>query len=176
MNGESLSANYKTSWFKDLDFTLLKHIKPMMVNTTIRKLVEEKLQPEDVQIFISKFKNWLPTQSKIQNPLGIFCDKLKQYAQEGDSEVLYALSDDEIEAEKQFALDIEKRRSELELIAKAKKYQLEQENELKFKAWIESAEEEEDKIKLYPENAFAKFGSDIYLMGLKATFLEKLNG
>jgi len=159
-------------WLKSLNFSAIPYIKPMMVNSAIRTLVETKLDPDDVQMFINKFKNWLVTQNKIQNPLAIFCDKLKEYANEGDSPVLAVMSDEEIQVEYLMAQDLEKKRAEMDLINKARTFKQEQDKEALFQEWLSQASEEEKKS-LYPETSFAKFGSDIYTIGLKDAFLNQ---
>ena len=161
-----------SSWFKDLDFSQVPIIRPMLVNSAIRKQVESELDRDDVQIFINKFKNWLASQHKIQNPVAIFCEKLKEWCNEGASDVLYALSDEEIEIEKVFALEVEKKRQELALIEKAKSFKLEQDSELKFEAWFKSSTDDEKK-ELFKPQEFAEFGSAHYIAALKSTYLEK---
>ena len=173
-NGTQVSAR-NLSWFKDLDFSKIPIIRPMMINSAIRKQVETELDRDDVQIFINKFKNWLASQHKIQNPVAIFCEKLKEWCSEGASDVLYALSDEEIEAEKVFALEIEKKRAEIDLINKARAFKQEQDKEALFQEWFTQSTEEE-KRSLYPETSFAKFGSDIYVIGLKDAFLNQKLG
>jgi len=160
-------------WFKSLDFSAIPYIKPMMVNSAIRALVETKLNPDDVQMFINKFKNWLVTQNRIQNPLAIFCDKLKEFANEGDSPVLAVMSDEEMQVEYLMAQELEKKRAEMNLINKARAFKQEQDKETKFQEWLLNASDEEKKS-IYPESGFAKYGSDIYNLGLKQTYLDSV--
>jgi hypothetical protein len=168
----SQSPAQSLSWFKDLDFSQIPIIRPMLVNSAIRKQVESELDRDDVQIFINKFKNWLASQHKIQNPVAIFCEKLKEWCNEGASDVLYALSDEEIEIEKVFALEVEKKRQELALIEKARTFKLEQDGELKFEAWFKSSTDDEKK-ELFKPQEFAEFGSAHYIAALKSVYLEQ---
>ena len=160
-------------WFKSLNFLAIPYIKPMMVNSAIRTLVETKLDPDDVQMFINKFKNWLVTQNRIQNPLAIFCDKLKEFANEGDSPVLAVMSDEEMQVEYLMAQDLEKKRAEMDLINKARAFKQEQGKEDLFQEWLSQASDEEKKS-IYPESGFAKYGSDIYNLGLKQAYLDSV--
>ena len=96
-NDKNLEVKLTNNWFDLLDFSPVSPIGPMQVNSSIRNLVQEKLQPEQVQDFLNRFKSWLFAQQKVQNPLGMFCDKLKEFATEGDSAILNAMTDEDRE-------------------------------------------------------------------------------
>ncbi len=171
--GESdhnISTNHN-AWFKDLDFSRLPIIRPMMINAAIRKQVEEKLDRDDVQFFIYKFKNWLTTQQRVQNPVAIFCEKLKEWCIEGDTDVLYALSDEEIEAAKYFAEETEKRRSQIELINKAKEFEKSQKLDEEFENWYSNASDEE-LLSLQAPTSLLKFKSEIYKKTVRGIYAE----
>lgn len=162
--------------FKDLDFSKIPMIKAMMINTAIRKAVETNLEFDDVQMFINKFKNWISQQNRIQNPVAIFCEKLKELVAEGDSDVLYVLSDEELEAEMLLAQEIEQKRQQRLLIEKV---QHEKEKaillstiEKEFETWVQTSDRLE-KESLFKPNTFAEFGSERYNQILKSKYFEK---
>ena len=63
---------------------------------------------------------WLSGQRKVNSSIAIFCYKLKEYANEGDSAVLYVRTQEEIQMEIALAQKAEKMRLELELIQSGK--------------------------------------------------------
>lgn len=171
LNLTNLTQPPANPWFKDLDFSKVTPIGPMQVNSTIRNLVQEKLNPDDVQNFLNRFTSWVATQSKISNPLGMFCEKLKEFANEGDSPILYAMTEEERQIEAQFAAQVEKARAEMELINKAREQSRLKQKEESFESWFQNASEEE-MINLFKPNAIAKLGSPSYKLGLKAVYME----
>lgn len=158
------------SWFKALNFVPVSPINPMQVNTSIRKLVEEKLSQDDVQNFINRFMTWLSGQGRVNSALALFCDKLKEYANEGDSAVLYVQTSDEIQIELELAKRAEKMRQDLELIAQTKRHEISVLNDLKFEDWYEKASDEE-LLKLQRPNSLMEFRGEIYKKTIKGIFL-----
>lgn len=159
----------KPTWFKDLNFTPVHPIGPMQVNSSIRDLIQEKLDAETVQQFLNKFKTWLAGQGRIQNPLAIFCSKIKELAIEGDSDVLSCMSDEERQIELQFAQELEKRRIELELIAKSREQKSKEQFEQKFEAWYLSTDRDEHES-LLASTGFLPYDSEIYKTTLKEKY------
>ncbi|MGZ3815910.1 MAG: hypothetical protein ACXWRG_06635 [Bdellovibrio sp.] len=162
------------TWFKELDFSKVQPIGPMMVNSSIRTLVQQKLNPEIVQDFINRFTSWMATQSKISNPVGIFCDKLKELSNEGDSPVLQAMTEEDRQVEAAFSAQVEKARVEMELIRKARFENAEKEADSAFENWYNSSDDSE-KFKLAEPNSFASAESEAYKRILKAAYFEKVN-
>jgi hypothetical protein len=160
-----------TTWFKELDFSKVSPIGPMMVNSSIRNLVHQKLNPDVVQDFINRFTSWIATQSKVNNFIGTFCDRLKELANEGDSAILSCMTDEERIAEAEFAKHVDKARVEMELIKKSQQVNIEQEKESKFEAWFSSVDEQE-KLKLAKPSAMAPADSEAYKRLVKAVYCE----
>ena len=91
--------NLNKGWFKTLDFSKVRPIGAMQVNSSIRNLIEQKLDQDDAQNFINRFMPWMSLQTRVNNPLGLFCDKFKEYATEGDSAILLAAKRNKSNAE-----------------------------------------------------------------------------
>ncbi len=165
------------TWFKELDFSAVRPIGPMVVNASIRALVQERLQPETVQDFLNKFTSWMTTQGKISSPTGLFCDKLKELAREGDSPVLACMTAAEREADAAFALSVDKARAEIDLIAKSKELQFTQEQATKFEdeyeKWFNLVSADNLRI-LVPGNAIAPFGSEMHKALVRGHFEENV--
>ena len=175
---EQLSKD--TSWFKTLDFSPVSPIGAMQVNSSIRILVQEKLQPEQVQEFLNRFKNWLATQQKIQNPLAIFCDRLKEFATEGDSAILSVMTDQEREIEAQFIEETKKARAQIQLIEKAQieklknqEESLRTEAEAEFEKWYNSASDVE-LAQMVPPIDIAPLRSGLHKISTKSAFMSKI--
>ena len=168
-----LESNPTTAtWFKELDFSKVSPIGPMMVNATIRSLVQQKLNPEIVQDFINRFTSWMATQSRVSNAVGLFCDKLKELANEGDSPVLACMTEEERQVEVAYAAQVEKARVELELIQKARALEQEKAKEADFEKWYSTATESEKEL-LVPPSKLAPEGSEVRKGLLKASYLSK---
>jgi hypothetical protein len=161
-----------TTWFKELDFSKVSPIGPMMVNATIRSLVQQKLNPEIVQDFINRFTSWVATQSRVSNAVGLFCDKLKELANEGDSPVLACMTEEERQVEVAYAAQVEKARLELELIQKARAIEQEKAKEADFEKWYSTATESEKDL-LVPTSKLAPEGSEVRKGLLKASYFSK---
>jgi len=163
------------TWFKELDFSSVKPIGPMVVNSSIRAMVQEKLKPELVQEFLNRFTSWLATQGKISSPTGIFCDKLKELAREGDSPVLACMTAAEREVEAVYAQNLDKARAEMEFITKSKEHQeaqdLSNRFESEFQRWFADIGQDELRI-LVPGNTIAPFGSDMHKALVRGHFEE----
>ena len=169
-----------TNWFKALDFSPVSPIGAMQVNSSIRALVQEKLQREQVQEFLNRFKNWLATQQKIQNPLAIFCDRLKEFATEGDSAILSVMTDQEREIEAQFIEETKKARVQIQLIEKAQieKSKNQEENlrteaEAEFEKWYNSASDVE-LAQMTPPIDIAPLRSGLHKISTKSAFMSKI--
>ena len=169
-NNSNLLTSKEPSWFKELDFSSVAPIKPIHVNSSIRKLVQEKLSSDAVQDFIVRYPSWIANQKGVNNYLGMFCDRLKEFANEGDSPILSSPTKEEIELELELAKEAEKLRKDLELIENHKKEQLRNELNAKFDLWLASATEEE-KNSLYKRVEI--INDDLYEKGLRETWLEK---
>ena len=168
-----LESNSTTAtWFKELDFSKVSPIGPMMVNATIRSLVQQKLNPEIVQDFINRFTSWVATQSRVSNAVGLFCDKLKELANEGDSPVLACMTEEERQVEVAYAAQVEKARLELELIQKARAIEQEKAKEADFEKWYSTATESEKDL-LVPTSKLAPEGSEVRKGLLKASYFSK---
>lgn len=161
-------------WFKNLDFSKIYPIGPMVVNPAIRSLIEEKLSPDLVQDFINRFTSWTSTQGRITSPIGLFCDKLKELAREGDSPVFGCMTEEERQAEAAFAAHVEKAKAEMELIRKARSESVEKEADSAFENWYTSSNDSE-KFELAEPSSFAPSESEAYRRILKAAYLEKIN-
>lgn len=166
------APTYQATWFKSLDFTPVFPINPMQVNSSIRKLVEERLSPDDTQSFINRFMTWLSGQGRVNSPIAIFCDKLKEYANEGDSAILYVKTQDEIQMELEIARKAEKVRQEIELIERAKEFEKSKQEDLTFENWYLAASDEE-LLALKQPNSFMEFRSEIYKKTIKGIYLEQ---
>lgn len=162
------------SWFKNLDFSKIHPIGPMMVNPAIRSLVEEKLAPELVQDFINRFTSWTSTQGRITSPIGLFCDKLKELAREGDSPIFGCMTEEERQVEVAFVAQVEKAKAEMELIRKARSEVAEKEADTAFESWYNSSSNSE-KFELAETSAFAPAESEAYKRILKAAFFQKVS-
>lgn len=171
---EPKAETAEPNWFKNLDFTKVQPIGPMVVNATIRALVHQKLTPEIVQDFINRFTSWTSTQGRITSPIGLFCDKLKELAKEGDSPIFGCMTEEEREIEAAFAMQVEKAKAELDLIRKAKSVNAEREVEAEFEAWYSSASDSEKEQYAEP-SAFAPLNSEAYKRILRAAYFEKLS-
>ena len=147
----------------------------MQVNSSIRDLVQERLSPEIVQEFLNKFKSWLAQQSRIQNPLAMFCEKLKELAVEGDSAILACMTEEERLIEVEFAQQIEKARLEMALIAKSKEHSAKQEFETKFETWYAQTSRNEHEL-LQASTSLIEYGSEIYKNVLRQKFREQQEG
>lgn len=168
------------TWFKSLDFSPVSPIGAMQVNSSIRTLVQEKLQREQVQEFLNRFKNWLATQQKIQNPLAIFCDRLKEFATEGDSAILSVMTDQEREIEAQFIEETKKAKAQIQLIEKAQieKSKNQEENlrteaEAEFEKWYNSASDIE-LAQMAPPIDIAPLRSGLHKISTKSAFMSKI--
>ena len=165
----------KPTWFKDLNFTAVHPIGPMQVNSSIRDLVQERLNPDTVQEFLNKFKSWLAQQSRIQNPLAMFCEKLKELAVEGDSAILACMTEEERQIELEFAQQIEKAKAEMALIAKSKEHSAKQEFESRFESWYAQTSRSEHES-LQASTGLIEYGSEIYKNVLRQKFREQQEG
>ncbi len=165
----------KPTWFKDLNFTAVHPIGPMQVNSSIRDLVQERLSPEIVQEFLSRFKSWLAQQSRIQNPLAMFCEKLKELAVEGDSAILACMTEEERQIELEFAQQIEKAKAEMALIVKSKEHSAKQEFESRFESWYAQTSRSEHES-LQASTGLIEYGSEIYKNVLRQKFREQQEG
>jgi hypothetical protein len=159
-------------WFKELDFSAVSPVGPMQVNSSIRAMVKESLTPETTQEFINRFKSWMATQSKVNNPLGLFCDKLKELAKEGDSPVLAFMTEEERKIQTEFSLQVEKAKIELELIQKVKDHDQKSKLEKEFESWYASASDEELLEEQKP-NTFLDFKGEMYKKAIKGLFFQK---
>lgn len=178
-NQESKSNSIQVNWFKQLDFLPVSPIGPMQVNSSIRNLVQEKLQPEQVQDFLNRFKSWLTTQHKIQNPVAIFCDRLKEFATEGDSAVLSVMTDQEREIEAKFLEETQKARVQMQLIEKANEDKLRShqehaklEAEAEFEKWYFSANDAE-LIQMVPPSSIAPLRSNLHKISIRSAFMQR---
>ena len=167
-----------STWFKELDFSPVSPWSAMQVNSSIRNLVQEKLQPEQVQDFLNRFKSWLFAQQKVQNPLGMFCDKLKEFATEGDSAILNAMTDEDRELGVKFLEENQKIRTQIQLIEKANQERLrsQQENakleaEAEFEKWYASASDVELAQKV-PPSSIAPLRSNLHKMSARSAFMQ----
>ncbi len=165
----------KPTWFKDLNFTPVHPIGPMQVNSSIRDLVQERLNPDTVQEFLNKFKSWLAQQSRIQNPLAMFCEKLKELAVEGDSAILACMTEEERQIELEFAQQIEKAKAEMALIVKSKEQSAKQEFESRFESWYAQTSRSEHES-LQASTGLIEYGSEIYKNVLRQKFREQQEG
>jgi hypothetical protein len=170
----------EANWIKSLDFSPVAPIGAMQVNPSIRLLVQEKLQQEQVQDFLNRFKNWLATQQKIQNPLAIFCNKLKEFAIEGDSAVLGMMTDQEREIEVKFIEETKKAREQIQLIEKAKvensrsqEEKLKAEAEVEFEEWYKSASDFELSEMAAPID-LAPLRSNLHKISTKVVFMKRI--
>ena len=161
------------TWFKELDFSKIQPLGPMMVNSSIRALVQQKLNPEVVQDFINRFTSWVATQNRVSSMIGMFCDKLKELANEGDSAVLSCMTEEERQAETIFATHVEKARAEMDLIQKARNADKEQSEEVIFEKWYKTASESE-KLEFAEPSGLAPSGSESYKRILKAVYFERM--
>ena len=166
------APTYFNSWFKTLNFKPVHPINPMQVNSSIRRLVEERLEQDDAQNFINRFMTWLSGQGKVNSPIAIFCDKFKEYANEGDSAILYVKTQEEIHMEHELAQKTEKMRQEIELIEKAKAFEKSKQDDENFENWYLSATDDE-LLQLQQPNSFVEFKSEIYKKSIKGIYLEK---
>lgn len=171
-NAPTLSAPTNTGWFKTLDFSLVAPISPMQVNTSIRNLVESQLTFDDVQNFINRFLPWLSTQSKVNNVIAIFCDRLKEYAREGDSAVLYVMTEAEIKLESELAKRALNIRQEREFIQKEKELEVLSQKGDEFEKWYTEASDQE-LLELQKSSAFLEFRSELYKKMVKSVYLER---
>lgn len=167
-----ISKNFN---FKELDFSEVAPLHPMQVNSSIRKLAEEKLEKEDMQMFVDRFMVWVSTQKNVQNIIGLFCAKVKELAEEGDSPVMQVLSRKEALAEKEFLEQAKKLQIQEELTNKFNQEIRDQEINSKFQVWFNSITDEE-KLKLVPEDSkgFSKVGSSSHTASLKAYFKDNI--
>lgn len=167
------APTYTSSWFKTLNFAPVHPINPMQVNSSIRRLVEEKLDQDDAQNFINRFMTWLSGQGRVNSPIAIFCDKFKEYANEGDSAILYVKTQEEIKIELELAQKAEKMRLEIELIERTKSFEKSKQDDLTFENWYSMATDEE-LLHLQQPNALFEFKSEIYKKTIKGIYFEKL--
>lgn len=163
--------NLNKGWFKTLDFSKVRPIGAMQVNSSIRNLIEQKLDQDDAQNFINRFMPWMSLQTRVNNPLGLFCDKFKEYATEGDSAILLAATDEERQIEIELAQRFEKMRAENELVAKHKEEQIKRRTDEEFEVWLSSLSREE-KISLVPTNSYMSEDSAAHRALLKERFIE----
>lgn len=170
---EVKKSGVEQNWFKNLDFSKVHPIGPMVVNSAIRTLVQENLSAEVVQDFINRFTSWTSTQGRITSPIGLFCDKLKELAKEGDSPVFACMTDEEREIEAAYAAQVEKAKVEMELIRKARSESQEQQDASQFEEWYASASDEE-KAAFAETSPLAPAGSEAYKRILKVVYLEKM--
>jgi hypothetical protein len=173
ISNENKQPSGEIGWFKTLDFSKVYPIGPMVVNPAIRTLVHEKLEPELVQDFINRFTSWTLTQGRITSPIGLFCDKLKELAKEGDSPVFTCMTEEERQIEAQFAVHVEKARAEMDLILKARNADKEHAEVANFEKWFQSASEI-DKLEFAEPSSLAPTGSEAYKRILKALYFEKM--
>lgn len=168
----SMAPGKMELWFKNLDFSKIHPIGPMVVNPAIRSLVEEKLTPELVQDFINRFTSWTSTQGRITSPIGLFCDKLKELVREGDSPIFTCMTEEERQVEAVFAAQVEKAKVEMELIRKARSEVAVKEADSAFENWYNSSDDSE-KFQLAEPSSFAPLGSEAYKRILRASYFEK---
>jgi len=160
--------------FKDLDFTEIAPLHPMQVNSSIRKLAEEKLEKEEMQLFIDKFMVWVSTQKNVQSVIGLFVAKIKEYIEEGDSPVMQCLSKKELIAEAEFKFKADQLQRQTQMTEKYRHEVASNALDERYSAWISSLSTD-DKMKLVPESNLAKLGSAAHNGALKAYFIENLN-
>lgn len=160
--------------FKDLDFTEVAPLHPMQVNSSIRKQAEEKLEKEEMQLFVDKFMVWMSTQKNVQSVIGLFVSKIKEYIQEGDSPVMQCLSKKEHLAEKEFRARAEQLQREHQMVEKYRNEVASIALDERYTAWISSLSSD-DKMNLVPESNLAKLGSAAHNGALKAYFIENMN-
>lgn len=167
------------TWFNHLDFTAVHPISSGVVNSGIKRVVQDKLTPEQVQDFLDRYTSWFVTQaqSQIGNPIGLFCRKLQEFALEGDSPVLTFLTEQERQVEAEFIAKAAKARAEINLIESARseadRAASESTFQNSFETWLVSASESE-KNGLYAASATAPMGSEVYLLSLRAMYREKV--
>lgn len=160
--------------FKDLDFTEVAPLHPMQVNSSIRKLAEEKLEKEEMQLFVDKFMVWMSTQKNVQSVIGLFVSKIKEYIEEGDSPVMQCMSKKELIAEVEFKQKADQLARQQQMTEKYKNEIATNAMDERFSDWISSLSNE-DKVSFVPESNLAKLGSAAHSGALKAYFIENLN-
>lgn len=160
--------------FKDLDFTELASLHWTQVNSSIRKLAEEKFEKEEMQLFVDKFMVWLATQKNVQSPIAIFCSKIKEFAEEGDSAVMQCLSKKELLLEKELRAQAEQLQIAQQMADKYRNEVASNALDEKFNTWISSLTDQ-DKLKFVPESNWAKLGSGAHNGALRAYFVENLS-
>lgn len=158
--------------FKDLDFTEVAPLHWTQVNSSIRKQVEEKFEKEEMQLFVDKFMVWMSTQKNVQSVIGLFCAKIKEYLEEGDSPVMQCLSKKELEAEKEFRQKAEQLAQQQAMVNKFNQEVASKAIDEKFEAWL-GALSDDQKLQFVPESNYAKLGSGAHNGALKAYFIEK---
>lgn len=160
--------------FKDLDFTEVAPLHPMQVNSSIRKLAEEKLEKEEMQLFVDKFMVWVSTQKNVQSVIGLFVAKIKEYIEEGDSPVMQCLSKKEHLAEAEFKLKADQLQRQTQMTEKYLNEVASIALDERYNVWISSLSSE-DKLNYVPESNLAKLGSAAHSGALKAYFIENFN-
>jgi hypothetical protein len=159
--------------FNELDFATVSPLRPMQVNSSIRKLAQERLQLEEMQTFIDKFMIWVGTQKNVNSILGLFCSKIKEFAEEGDSPVLSVQTEAERQLEIELAQRAEKIRMENDLVIKHKIEQKKIEDDAKFNLWLNQLTDEE-KLSFVQENTYMKSGSAAHTALLKDYFMTNI--
>ena len=160
--------------FNELDFATVSPLRPMQVNSSIRKLAQERLQLEEMQTFIDKFMIWVGTQKNVNSILGLFCSKIKEFAEEGDSPVLSVQTEAERQLEIELAQKAEKIRMENDLVIKHKLEQKKIEDDAKFNLWLNQLTDE-DKLSFVQENTYMKSGSAAHTALLKDYFITNVS-
>ena len=160
------------TWFKTLDFAPVAPITALQVNSSIRSFVEANLQPDTVQSFINRFLPWLATQGKVNSVIAIFCDKLKEFAKEKDSPVLYVMTEDEIRIESEMIKRAEILRQELVLVQKQKDLDYQMAVDSKFETWYTHATDQA-LLEFQKPTSLLEFRSDLYKMAVKGIYFNK---
>lgn len=159
--------------FKDLDFTEVAPLHWTQVNSSIRKQVEEKFEKEEMQLFIDKFMVWMSTQKNVQSVIGLFCAKIKEYLEEGDSPVMQCLSKKELEAEKEFRQKAEQLAQQQAIVNKFNQEVASKAIDEKFEIWLNGLTDEK-KLLIAPldKKGFMKLGDVAHTASLKNYFKE----
>lgn len=171
---EVIQTHQRNFNFKELDFSAVAPFNQMQVNSGIRKLAEERLEREEMQLFVDRFPVWIATQKNVTSPLGIFCSQIKALAEEGDSPVMYVLSKKEVLAEREFHKNAEALMKQTEMAEKYRNEVVSIDVEAKFDEWVVTLSDEQ-KLTIVPEmNAHSRLGSQGHNHLLRAYFRDNI--
>lgn len=173
---KSSSPNSGSGWFMSLDFSALPgSFRPGMVNSAIRRLVEESCDKEQAQDFINRFPQFLASQNgaKLSNPVAFFSSQLKEFAA-GSTLVLDYPTAEEVRLEQEWAASVVQAQAQKELIAKARELEASNRAEVEFEAWWATSTHEE-RLAFNPRPAMMS-GADFdetYRLSTKGAFINK---